>query len=131
MALTPCVGEDVGGPAALLRVERELWSAQVGQLDRALRALIVAGENANADDEHDPEGATFAVERSQLIAQLDHARARVVDVDAALDRVAAGTYGVCARCGAGIAAARLAARPTAATCITCASTPHKTAPTWP
>ncbi len=42
------------------------------------------------------------------------------ELDRAADRVAAGTYGTCERCGTLIAPARLEARPSAATCIDCA-----------
>ena len=38
----------------------------------------------------------------------------------ALRRMDNGTYGTCANCGADIGAARLAAQPTATTCISCA-----------
>ena len=40
-------------------------------------------------------------------------------IDAALDRIAAGTFGTCAKCGGPIAAARLAAVPHAALCQEC------------
>lgn len=42
-------------------------------------------------------------------------------VEAALARIAEGTYGTCARCGMKINAARLAAMPEAAMCAACAS----------
>jgi DnaK suppressor protein len=51
------------------------------------------------------------VQVSQTLAELDAARVRL----------AAGTYGVCERCGRPIAPERLAARPEARLCITCAS----------
>ena len=41
-------------------------------------------------------------------------------IDAALVRVADGSYGVCANCGDAIPQARLDALPFAVTCITCA-----------
>ena len=45
---------------------------------------------------------------------------RVVDqIMAALDRLAAGSYGRCIRCGGAILAARLEALPYADTCIDC------------
>ena len=44
-----------------------------------------------------------------------------VEIDAALERVDAGTYGVCAVCGAPIPDGRLEVRPTAATCVGCAT----------
>ena len=40
-------------------------------------------------------------------------------IDAALDRIAAGTFGTCAKCGEPISPARLAAVPHAALCEEC------------
>lgn len=40
-------------------------------------------------------------------------------IDAALDRIAAGTFGICAKCGKPISPARLAAVPHAALCEAC------------
>lgn len=40
-------------------------------------------------------------------------------IDAALDRIAAGTFGTCAKCGGTISPARLAAVPHAALCEEC------------
>ncbi|SFP77553.1 transcriptional regulator, TraR/DksA family [Geodermatophilus dictyosporus] len=41
------------------------------------------------------------------------------EIDAALDRVTAGTYGVCTSCGSAVPAERLESRPFAATCVSC------------
>ncbi len=79
--------------------------------------VVDAARGANVDDEHDPEGATIAFERAQLEALAADARRRLADVDAALARLDAGTYGTCAVGGEPLAAARLAARPTATTCV--------------
>lgn len=84
-------------------------------------AMVEASAGSNADDEHDPEGATIAFERSQLAAVIDQLRTRLIDVEAALARVEDGSYGVCEGCDGQIAAQRLEARPTARTCIRCAS----------
>jgi DnaK suppressor protein len=100
---------------------REETLAQIGALTREFDAVVAASEAANADDEHDPEGATIAFERQQLAALLDSARSRLADVDAALARAAAGDYGRCAECGREIDPERLAARPQARTCIDCAT----------
>ena len=83
--------------------------------------IVAASLDSNADDEHDPEGATIAFERSQVGALAEQARVHLVEVDAALTRLEDGSYGRCERCGGAIAAGRLEARPTARTCITCAS----------
>jgi RNA polymerase-binding protein DksA len=82
--------------------------------------VLEASESSNADDEHDPEGSTIAFERAQLAAVLDHARDRLAQIDLALERLDAGEYGVCERCGAAIGSERLEARPSATTCISCA-----------
>ncbi|WP_269778536.1 TraR/DksA C4-type zinc finger protein [Microlunatus antarcticus] len=46
-------------------------------------------------------------------------------MEAAQARLAAGTYGLCERCGRPIAEERLAARPEARFCITCAARPGR------
>src|SRR5688500_3400716 len=43
----------------------------------------------------------------------------VQEIDAALDRIVAGTYGTCVRCGAPIPAERLEIRPFASGCVSC------------
>ena len=90
-------------------------------LTRQFDEIVAASRSSNADDEHDPEGAMIAFERQQVAALLERARRRLADVDAAVTAVEAGTYGRCESCGRPIGAERLAARPTARTCITCAT----------
>ena len=84
-------------------------------------AVVAASRDTNADDEHDPEGATIAFERSQIAALVRQQEFRLVEIDAAVGRLDAGIYGSCERCGLGIAEGRLQVRPAARTCITCAS----------
>ena len=103
----------------LLRL-RASAEAEAATMARDLEALFAASRDSNADDEHDPEGATVGFERAQLTALLAAARQRIAEVDDALRRVDAATYGVCERCGGPIAAERLAARPFARHCIRCA-----------
>jgi DnaK suppressor protein len=98
---------------------RRRLAALTGDFD----AVVAASRDSNADDEHDPEGATIAFERSQLSALARQARERLDEVEAALARVDAGTYGECERCGDPIAPARLEARPAAARCVACAGRP--------
>ena len=101
--------------------ERAAAQAQIEALTREFDEVVSASRASNADDEHDPEGATIGFERAQLSALLEQSRARLVELDRALERVAAGTYGVCEACGQPIAAGRLEARPTARTCVACAT----------
>lgn len=82
--------------------------------------VVEASRESNADDEHDVEGATIAFERSQVDSLIRQVEAHLAEIDEALARVAAGTYGVCASCGQPIPAGRLEARPSARTCVSCA-----------
>jgi DnaK suppressor protein len=103
-----------------LGAERAAAQAQIEALTQEFDAVVAASQSSNADDEHDPEGATIAFERQQVVALLEQARRRLADVEAAIRSVEAGVYGICETCGRPIAAERLAARPSARTCIDCA-----------
>jgi DnaK suppressor protein len=103
----------------LLRIRSDA-EQEVDALASDLAALFAASEGSNADDEHDPEGATIGFERAQLTALLNAARHRIAEVDDALRRLDEGSYGTCEQCGAPIPAARLAARPFARRCVACA-----------
>jgi DnaK suppressor protein len=105
----------------LLRSERQAAFARVAALEREFAGIVAATSAANADDEHDPEGATIAFERQHVAALLEQARGRLDQVDEALQRLADSSYGTCTGCGQPIPAARLAARPTAMTCTNCAA----------
>ena len=48
----------------LLRL-RASAEAEAATLARDLEALFAASRDSNADDEHDPEGATIGFERAQ------------------------------------------------------------------
>jgi DnaK suppressor protein len=94
---------------------------RLADLNGDFAAIVAASADSNADDEHDPEGATIAFERSQLRALIEQAQAQLRELDAAEQRLALGRYGVCESCGGAIADGRLEARPVARTCIACAA----------
>ena len=96
---------------------RDDTAARLVALEAEFAGVVSASVGANADDEHDPEGATIAYERSQLAALIDQARTRVTELDHALQRAQEGSYGLCEVCGRLIPAERLAARPGATRCI--------------
>ena len=112
-------GDDTAMREALRRL-REQAAAEAATLDADLHGLFEAARSSNADDEHDPEGTTIAYERAQLTAVLAAARRQIAEVEVALQRLDAGTYGRCERCGQPIPAERLAVRPFARTCVACA-----------
>jgi DnaK suppressor protein len=104
-----------------LAADRSETLDRLSGLERERAGIVEAAESANSDDEHDPEGATIAFEREHTTALLEGARQHLDEIDAALRRLDQGGYGTCTACGQPIAADRLAARPTATTCIRCAS----------
>ena len=60
-------------------------------------------------------------ENEEVLEQLDEAETReLAEVRAALERIDAGSYGACGRCGQAIGERRLAALPFASSCIRCA-----------
>ncbi len=109
------------GVEARLAARRASTLTQIDELARALDDIIGAATAVATDDEHDPEGQTIAFERAQIASLLHQARSRLDDLDVAARRLADGTYGRCERCDQPIPDERLDARPTAATCIACAS----------
>lgn len=108
-------------PHVLLEAERRETVGRLASLTNDFDEMVAASRDTNVDDEHDPEGATIAFERSQIGSLVQQARDHLAELDAAFERLEAGTYGVCERCGQPIAAGRLEARPVARTCIDCAS----------
>lgn len=107
--------------ADVLRAARAQTLRRIAGLTGHFDELVAASVGSNADDEHDPEGATIAFERSQLDSLVRRARQQLAEIDAAEDRLARGRYGLCETCNLPIALARLEARPTSRTCIACAS----------
>ena len=72
-------------------------------------------------DEESGEGDTLNVERERDLALSAQARASVDEIDRALAKMDAGTYGICERCGNPIPKARLKALPYASLCVACKS----------
>jgi DnaK suppressor protein len=115
---------DLEDARAALLAEGQQAQERLAGLERDFASAVAAADAANADDEHDPEGATLAFERQHVSALIDAARDRLRQIREALARIDAGSYGRCSRCGAPIGAERLAARPAASTCISCAGQPR-------
>ena len=115
LALQPMV--DVERFRTLLQEERRRKLELLPALRRDITAVNAARQDSNVDDEHDPEGSTIAFELSQASALMDQSRQGLAQIEAALARIDAGTYGICSVCGEGIAEGRLEARPWTPYCI--------------
>jgi DnaK suppressor protein len=65
------------------------------------------------------DAGSVTAERTEVLGLVDSIKGQLDDVDAALARIEAGKYGICANCGKKIAPARLEARPESVLCIDC------------
>ncbi len=110
-------GAQRGQLATLLQAQRNKLRAEVrtklnAQDDPALLGL------RNRMEETD-DWAVADLETALDVAEISRDAAALQEVDAALARIADGTYGTCVDCDAPIPFARLKAYPTAARCIDC------------
>lgn len=95
------------------RLEAQLaeLKTRLGRIEQDLAKPLNADSSEQAVEMEDD--ASLEVQGLML-------RRQIASVDRALERIAAGTYGECVRCGGAITPARLEARPEAALCIDCA-----------
>ncbi|WP_454137294.1 TraR/DksA family transcriptional regulator [Microbacterium paulum] len=112
---------DAVGVVEALRGRAAELDALLARLDADDDAVRADRADQTADDEHDPEGSTLSGEWQRIEALRRSTAAERAEVDAALARVAAGTYGVCVVCGTAIPEGRLEARPFATMCVVCAA----------
>lgn len=104
-----------------LEQQRAATVTRIAEMRAGFDGMVAASEGSNADDEHDPEGATIAFERSQLGALIAQAEQQLLEIEHAAQKISGGRYGVCEACGEPITPERLEARPIARTCIECAA----------
>ncbi|WP_165214386.1 TraR/DksA family transcriptional regulator [Affinirhizobium pseudoryzae] len=103
---------DVGHYARILNARRAELTTRLERIETDL------DQPRNADDDD------RAIERNndEVLESLGGAgQKELVAIEAALERIAHGTYGDCAKCGEPIAKERLDAVPHAALCADCAS----------
>ena len=96
----------------LLTTERKSLVGQADRLEDEANSLIEDGEMGDVQfDDESGEGDTMVVERERDLALSAQARQIVADIDAALDRLAIGTYGYSLVSGRPIPRERLEAIP--------------------
>jgi DnaK suppressor protein len=106
-------------PQERLLQERTQLLARIAQ-ERG--GLVSRVDMAAEHDVRDFDNRAQAIsERNDEFAMNEHETAALGDIEAALERIQAGTYGQCTDCGVTIPAARLHAYPTAKRCIDCQS----------
>ena len=103
---------DPVGVRATLDAERSRLVAELGEEIEAPGQMTYGSQAA---------AASQVFEQQRDLALRDRATQQLALVDAAIERLEAGTFGVCVRCGGPIAVGRLEALPWAAHCIGCQS----------
>jgi RNA polymerase-binding transcription factor DksA len=100
--------------------ERARHVQQADELQAEAEALAVEREGGDTQfDEESGEGDTLNVERERDLLLSASARQIVDEIDRALERMKAGTYGVCVPAGRRIPLERLEALPYAEYCVDC------------
>lgn len=94
-----------------LQGEYEQALSEISELQRERLA------DSAGDDQADTGTKTF--EREQEITLANTLLERITQVERAIDRLGAGNYGWCERCGNAIPVERLAAFPSATLCVSC------------
>jgi DnaK suppressor protein len=113
------------------------WFMQALQQQRAMLVGEVTDTEAelhSIQGEREIELEELAQEdrAARTLAQLDdRAKHEIAEIDAAMQRIAVGAYGVCEGCGEAIAIERLRAVPAARLCVDCASVQERTHPVTP
>ena len=110
--------ETLSSLRAELESELTRLGAQLAEMSRS------GGDEALDFDEGFADSGQVTAERSEVDALAGNLSETVSEIEDALSRIDAGTYGTCESCGAEIAAARLEAKPTARLCMNCASNPR-------
>lgn len=102
--------------AAALREKRAVLETQLGVITAAPADLgsISFGKRVG-------EGTSLAVERLSQIAAHDRLQFTLAEVIRAQEKLEAGTYGRCDRCGDPIPEGRLEAMPWATLCLACSA----------
>jgi len=105
----------VAAQKALLLEERATYLQSATTLQEEADSLLESRDPGDVQfDEESGEGDTLAVERDLDLALSAQARDAVDEIDAALDRIRRGVYGICTTSGQPIPKARLKAIPWAA-----------------
>jgi DnaK suppressor protein len=100
-----------------LEKEAAALRAELGDAEAKIAARLGDMAAEAGDDEADASSKLF--EREHQLALSNNSRELLEQIEHALARIEAGTYGVCESCGKPIGKARLQAFPQATLCVAC------------
>ncbi len=91
------------------------------RLEILLKRTTKVEKSLRRERDHDSQERAQEAENDEVLERLDEGGLKEIDaIEGALNRIKAGTYGICASCREPIAVGRLEALPFARTCIDCA-----------
>ena len=105
------------------RAQTEVLESERSRLLAQLDELGFGPNGSLTYDTNFADSSQVTAERGEAERLAADLHDSLADVDDALNRLAAGTYGQCERCGKPISEARLEAMPTARRCLDCATLP--------
>ncbi|MFG3255848.1 TraR/DksA family transcriptional regulator [Streptomyces sp. NPDC048172] len=113
----PWTPEEVTEARDGLRSESERLRAEIAASEEALTGLMRDSGDGAGDD--DADTGTKNITREHEMALAANAREMLYQTERALERLDAGTYGLCENCGKAIGKARMQAFPRATLCVEC------------
>jgi DnaK suppressor protein len=106
---------------AALADQRAVLEEERATLFQRLSELGFGDSGSLTFDQNFADSSQVTAERAEVEALATSLQESLGEVEDALRKMDAGTYGTCEGCGQPIAPARLEAKPTARLCIECAS----------
>lgn len=103
---------------------RKQLEAERADLHSQIDAIEIENQSPQDDagiGNHMADDASELFVRERNVSLRGNAEELIAQIDAALERLDSGGYGICARCGQQIAPERLQALPYVTLCITCQS----------
>lgn len=113
----PWTPEEIAVVRGQLEEEVAAAARELGQVESGFAELLRDPVEGAGDDSADAGARAF--QREQDLALAYNTRDLLAEGERAIERMDAGTYGVCGSCGQAIGKARLQAFPRATLCVTC------------
>jgi RNA polymerase-binding protein DksA len=115
--------EELSRFGKLIQEKLDQASAELEEFERISRSETAqeSSEDRSAYSLHMADRGTDAMEREKTLLFAQRSDDYIEYLQEALQRVEAGTYGICRTCGGEISRPRLEAVPTATQCIDCKS----------
>jgi DnaK suppressor protein len=92
-----------------------------GKISQTADAALTEGVELTGASPDSADLAQELTEQDVAVSLLGSASGTVEQIEAALDRIDEGSYGICAQCGVKIPVERLEAVPYATHCVNCAA----------